>query len=133
MAMASQKKVKTVPCAYKTGRTLGSGTYAVVKEAQRIADGQRFACKIISKNLLRGREQMIRNEILAMKRVSQGHPNCVSLVDYFETLNNLYVVTELCTGGELFDRICERGSYFEKCVLPRLPACLCWDGSAPAP
>lgn len=108
------RRLRTVPCAYKTGRTLGSGTYAVVKEAQRIADGQRYACKIISKKLLHGRESMVRNEILAMKKVSQSNPNIVSLIDYFETLNNLYVVTELCSGGELFDRICERGSYFEK-------------------
>lgn len=57
---------------------------------------------------------MVRNEIAALKRVSQGHRSIVTLVDYFETMNNLYLVTDLCVGGELFDRICERGSYYEK-------------------
>ena len=57
---------------------------------------------------------MVRNEILALKKVSQGNKHIVTLVDYFETMNNLYLVTDLCTGGELFDRICERGNYYEK-------------------
>lgn len=105
---------QTVPCAYKTGRTLGQGTYAVVKEAVHIKTGQYYACKVISKKLMEGREHMVRNEIQALKRVSQGHRSIVTLVDYFETMNNLYLVTDLCVGGELFDRICERGSYYEK-------------------
>ncbi|PWY99357.1 putative calmodulin-dependent protein kinase type 1 [Testicularia cyperi] len=105
---------QTVPCAYKTGRTLGQGTYAVVKEAVHIKTGQYYACKVISKKLMEGREHMVRNEIAALKKVSQGHRSIVTLVDYFETMNNLYLVTDLCVGGELFDRICERGQYYEK-------------------
>jgi calcium/calmodulin-dependent protein kinase I len=42
-----------------------------------------------------------------------GHRNILTLVDYFETLNNIYLVTELALGGELFDRVCKKGSYFE--------------------
>lgn len=110
----SGNKPQTIPCAYKTGRTLGQGTYAVVKEAVHIETGKYYACKVISKRLMAGREHMVCNEISSLKRVSMGHRNIVSLVDYFETMNNLYLVTDLCQGGELFDRICERGSYYEK-------------------
>jgi len=42
-----------------------------------------------------------------------GHRNILTLVDYFETQNNLYLVTDLALGGELFDRICRKGSYYE--------------------
>lgn len=49
-----------------------------------------------------------------LKQISQGHPNIVTLWDYFETQNNLYLVTDLCQGGELFDRICAKGSYYER-------------------
>ncbi|EIE77846.1 hypothetical protein G6F46_002832 [Rhizopus delemar] len=104
----------TVPCKYKTGRVLGNGTYATVKEAMHIETGKYYAVKIINKKLMEGREHMIRNEINILKRISQGNKNILSLVDYFETLNNLYLVTDLASGGELFDRICEKGSYFEK-------------------
>jgi len=56
---------------------------------------------------------MVRNEIAVLKRVSMGHQNILTLVDYFETMNNLYLVTDLALGGELFDRICRKGSYYE--------------------
>jgi calcium/calmodulin-dependent protein kinase I len=38
--------------------------------------------------LMAGREHLIRNEIAVLKRISQGHPNIITLHDYFETLNN---------------------------------------------
>ncbi|CAD6580500.1 MAG: hypothetical protein CYPHOPRED_001239 [Cyphobasidiales sp. Tagirdzhanova-0007] len=69
-----------------------------------------------------GRESMVRNEIAVLKKISLGHPNVLTLIDYFETTNNLYLVTDLCTGGELFDRICAKGSYYERdaCHLVRI-------------
>ncbi|KAJ3097171.1 hypothetical protein HDU96_000489 [Phlyctochytrium bullatum] len=88
-------------CEYKTGKTLGQGSYATVKEAIQIRSGERFAVKVISKKLMQGREHMILNEIEILKKVSKGHKNIVTLHD-------------LCTGGELFDRICEKGSFYEE-------------------
>ncbi|KAJ8700896.1 Calcium/calmodulin-dependent protein kinase type I, variant 2 [Pleurotus ostreatus] len=103
----------TVPCQYRTGRTLGSGTYAIVKEAIHIKTGKYYACKVINKKLMEGREHMVRNEIAVLKRISSGHANVVTLHDYFETTHNLYLCFDLCTGGELFDRICAKGNYYE--------------------
>ncbi|KAJ3000202.1 hypothetical protein HDV02_000115 [Globomyces sp. JEL0801] len=94
-------------CEYKTGKTLGQGSYAVVKEAVKIKTGERFACKMISKKLMKGKEHMILNEIEVLKKISQGHKSIV-------TLHDLYLVLDLCTGGELFDRICETGHFYEK-------------------
>ncbi|KIK27218.1 hypothetical protein PISMIDRAFT_22187 [Pisolithus microcarpus 441] len=68
------------------GRTLGSGTYPVVEGAIRIKTGQCYACKVINKELMEGRELIIRNEIAVLKRISSGHLNIVTLHDYFENL-----------------------------------------------
>lgn len=102
------------PCRYKTGKTLGTGSYSVVKECVHIDTGRYYAAKVINKRLMSGREHMVRNEIAVLKRISMGHKNVLTLVDYFETMNNLYLVTDLALGGELFDRICRKGSYYEK-------------------
>ncbi|KAI9595472.1 kinase-like domain-containing protein [Syncephalis fuscata] len=113
MTESSQSNVVVVPCKYKTGRILGQGTYATVKEAVHIETGERYAVKVLNKKLMAGREQLIRNEITVLKRISLGHPNVLSLRDYFETQNNLYLVMDLASGGELLDRICQKGSYYE--------------------
>ncbi|KAI1812200.1 kinase-like domain-containing protein [Poronia punctata] len=101
------------PCRYKVGKTLGAGSYSVVKECVHIDTGRYYAAKVINKKLMAGREHMVRNEIAVLKKVSMGHLNILTLVDYFETMNNLYLVTDLALGGELFDRICRKGSYYE--------------------
>lgn len=56
----------------------------------------------------------LRNELDVMRRVD--HPNIIKLYDVFETSTELYIVMELCQGGELFDRIKsqENGAYSEK-------------------
>ncbi|BFZ56414.1 Calcium/calmodulin-dependent protein kinase type I [Savitreella phatthalungensis] len=105
--------ITVVPCKYKVGKTLGTGTYAVVKECVHTDTRRYYAAKIINKKLMHGREHMIRNEIAVLKRISQGHRHILTLVDFFETANNLYLITDLAFGGELFDRICKKGSYYE--------------------
>ncbi|KAI4111403.1 MAG: hypothetical protein LQ339_000602 [Xanthoria mediterranea] len=109
--MASQNgqaKPQIQPCRYKTGKTLGAGSYSVVKECVHIDTGRYYAAKVINKRMMAGREHMVRNEIAVLKKVSMGHQNILTLVDYFETMNN-----HLALGGELFDRICRKGSYYE--------------------
>ncbi|KAI5291536.1 hypothetical protein KEM52_000137 [Ascosphaera acerosa] len=110
---AASQQPRIQPCRYKTGKTLGAGSYSVVKECVHIDTGRYYAAKVINKRLMAGREHMVRNEIAILRRVSVGHRNILTLVDYFETMNNLYLVTDLALGGELFDRICRKGSYYE--------------------
>lgn len=44
----------------------------------------------------------------------RGHPNIITLYDVFEDRNNVHLIMDLCTGGELFDHIISSGSYTEK-------------------
>mmetsp|Transcript_18514 Transcript_18514/g.8641 ORF Transcript_18514/g.8641 Transcript_18514/m.8641 type:complete len:99 (+) Transcript_18514:186-482(+) len=41
------------------------------------------------------------------------HPNILKLYEFFVDDNCYYLVTELCTGGELFDRITNEGNMNE--------------------
>ena len=36
------------------------------------------------------------------------HPNILKVFEFYVDENNFYIVTELCTGGELFHRIVDR-------------------------
>ncbi|KAJ5508272.1 hypothetical protein N7527_010415 [Penicillium freii] len=96
---------------YKFGRTLGAGTYGIVREADA-TDGQKVAVKIILKKNVRGNEGMVHDELEMLQ--SLQHPHIVSFVDWFESKDKFYIVTQLATGGELFDRICEYGKFTEK-------------------
>lgn len=61
--MASQppagQRPQVQPCRYKTGKTLGAGSYSVVKECVHIDTGRYYAAKVINKRLMAGREHMV--------------------------------------------------------------------------
>ncbi|KAL2041333.1 hypothetical protein N7G274_005715 [Stereocaulon virgatum] len=95
---------------YRFGRTLGAGTYGIVREAE--CGAERFAIKIILKKNVKGNERMVYDEMVLLQRMK--HPNIVRFHDWFESKDKYYIVTQLATGGELFDRICEYGKFTEK-------------------
>ena len=53
----------------------------------------------------------IEDEVTIMKHVN--HPNCIAFHDMFESKEKIYIVMELLTGGELFDRIIAAGHFSE--------------------
>jgi serine/threonine protein kinase len=56
-----QQRPQVQPCRYKTGKTLGAGSYSVVKECVHIDTGRYYAAKVINKRLMAGREHMVRD------------------------------------------------------------------------
>lgn len=97
---------------YDIKNRLGTGSFATVKRAIRRSDQKAFAIKIIKKSKLNAEElAVVHDEVEIMHKIS--HENCVQLFEMFETSKKLYMVMELLTGGELFDRIVLKGSYSE--------------------
>ncbi|KAF4668452.1 hypothetical protein FOL46_001949 [Perkinsus olseni] len=91
-------------------KTLGQGTYGSVSKAVNKSTKVVRAIKTISRSHLKNVARF-RQEIAIMKMLD--HPNIVKLFETFEDAKNIYLVLELCTGGELFDRIIDQGYFTE--------------------
>jgi len=99
---------------YDLKQELGKGAFSVVHLAVDKKTGDRVAVKIIDKTQANAEadEKRLKNEVAILKKVR--HPSIIALIDIYETDANLYLVMELVTGGELFDKIVEKGQYTER-------------------
>uniref|UniRef100_A0AAQ5X0V5 Protein kinase domain-containing protein n=1 Tax=Amphiprion ocellaris TaxID=80972 RepID=A0AAQ5X0V5_AMPOC len=82
-----KKQVDDIKKIFDFKEVLGTGAFSEVVLAQEKLTGRMFAVKCIPKKALKGKESSIENEIAVLRKVS---------------------------GGELFDRIVEKGFYTEK-------------------
>eukprot|EP01007_Sphenomonas_quadrangularis_P000961 NODE_182_length_1900_cov_85.023231_g137_i0.p1 GENE.NODE_182_length_1900_cov_85.023231_g137_i0~~NODE_182_length_1900_cov_85.023231_g137_i0.p1 ORF type:complete len:331 (+),score=59.30 NODE_182_length_1900_cov_85.023231_g137_i0:60-1052(+) len=83
---------------------LGRGSFSSVRRATHKKTGQDVAVKIIDKNSIDVKVDSLKTEVKILMNVK--HPNIVDLMDVFEDDTHVYLVMELMTGGEFFDRIC---------------------------
>jgi calcium-dependent protein kinase len=83
-------------------KELGHGHYGVVRKCMDRETNEWYAIKSIRKAKV-SKIEVLKREIEILKEVK--HPNIIELIDVFEDSKYLHLVTELCTGGELFDRI----------------------------
>jgi len=98
---------------YDLGKEIGRGGFSVVVEGVSKKTGEKFAVKRIKKVMVEGDDiKLLRREIQIMKKVN--HCNILKLFEVFEDDEEFFLVMELVTGKELFDKIVERGQYSEK-------------------
>ena len=103
----------TVHDKYIMKKVLGTGQFAEVRLAEsRESPGSVYAIKIIDTKAFEGKEDSLENEMFILNRLK--HPNIVELYEVYHEDSKIYLVMECETGGELFDRIEEKGSYTEK-------------------
>lgn len=100
---------------YTLGRKLGQGQFGITYLCTEIATGIDYACKSITKRKLISREDVedVRREIQIMHHLA-GQKNIVMIKGAYEDPLYVHIVMELCSGGELFDRIIQRGHYSER-------------------
>ena len=110
--MPKKKKKKTVG-KYELGKLLGEGTFGKVQLGTDIETGEKVAVKILSKAKLQQQNMgsQIKKEISIMKLVN--HPNVCNLVEVLASSSKIFIVLELVTGGELFDKIVDAGKFSE--------------------
>lgn len=102
---------------YHIGKCIGSGAYGVVNRGIEKTTGQEVAIKILAK--IRGkltREktcEKLRKEIKLLTACQESR-NVVQFLGAFEDDSHVYLVTEICNGGNLEDLLEEDGPFNER-------------------
>ena len=108
MIQKNKKPIKDVYTLEKD--VLGTGSYGTVHKVTHLINNQTRACKKIPKKKIKNMERF-ETEVLILQTLD--HPNILKLYEYFEDDKNVYLVTEMCSGGELFDKIVQKESFEE--------------------
>ncbi|RHZ00422.1 hypothetical protein DYB31_008131 [Aphanomyces astaci] len=99
---------------YEIGKTLGEGTFGKVKYAVNTETDERVAIKVLDKDKIQKQNMgaQIKKEISIMKMVRNRH--VVVLKEVLASRTKIFIVLELITGGELFDKIVSEGRFNEE-------------------
>ena len=93
--------------------TLGEGAFGTVRKARDRSIGAMRAIKRIDKSKAFALDD-VRKEIEMLREMD--HPSIVRLYAAYEDDQSIYLVLELCEGGELFDRLIEETHLTEPAV-----------------
>ncbi|CAM9585489.1 unnamed protein product [Chrysoparadoxa australica] len=98
---------------YEIGKTIGEGTFGKVKMAVNTETGEKVAIKVLDKSIIQKQNMgaQVKREISIMKLVR--HNYVVQLKEVLASSSKIFLVCELITGGELFDRIVEKQRFKE--------------------
>ncbi|GAA6043697.1 hypothetical protein JCM8097_007484 [Rhodosporidiobolus ruineniae] len=99
---------------YSLGRVIGEGSFGKVRLGVHRLTGTRVAVKQVSKSLPGATTSdpssplsLLTRELHHHRRLR--HPHLLTLYELLATESSIYLITELCAGGELFDYLVEQG------------------------
>ncbi|KAJ3698120.1 hypothetical protein LUZ61_001825 [Rhynchospora tenuis] len=103
---------------YELGDEVGRGHFGytcAAKGKKGEMKGEEVAVKVIPKAKMTTAIAIedVRREVRILSSLT-GHKNLVQFYDAFEDEDNVYIVMELCKGGELLDRILSRGGKYSE-------------------
>uniref|UniRef100_A0A5B7B166 non-specific serine/threonine protein kinase n=1 Tax=Davidia involucrata TaxID=16924 RepID=A0A5B7B166_DAVIN len=103
---------------YELGEEVGRGHFGFTcsaKAKKGSMKGQDVAVKVIPKSKITTAIAIedVRREVKILRALT-GHKNLVQFYDAYEDDDNVYIVMELCKGGELLDRILSRGGKYSE-------------------
>lgn len=111
---------------YDPGIQIGEGTFGKVFKVQHKATGEYWAMKVVNREKAgHSAVTLLEREVNILKKVS--HENIISLNEVFETGKKMYLVMELCEGGELADALKLKKSYDEadtKVIVKKLASAI---------
>lgn len=86
-------------------RKLGAGCFGEVHLVTERSSGLTRCCKTINKDKAAVPVEQIEAEVEVLKTLD--HPNIIKIFEVYEDYNNLYIIQEVCEGGELLARVTE--------------------------
>ncbi|KAK3331950.1 kinase-like domain-containing protein [Cercophora scortea] len=96
-------------------RTIGDGAHALVYLATDVRTGQQVVCKVhnLNKRLQSYHQevQRVRQEAILLSYLD--HPNVLAIKSAFQSQGNMYIFTELATGGDLFSLLARYKEFTE--------------------
>ncbi|GMY19584.1 CDPK-related kinase 1-like isoform X2 [Fagus crenata] len=103
---------------YELGEEVGRGHFGFTcsaKAKKGSLKGQDVAVKVIPKSKMTTAIAIedVRREVKILRALT-GHKNLVQFYEAYEDDDNVYVVMELCKGGELLDKILSRGGKYSE-------------------
>ena len=98
-----------VTAKYDINALIGRGSFSRVVRVEHRITKQPYAIKMVDK--IQGKE-VCESELNVLRRVR--HQFVIRLIEVFESRDKIYMVMELATGGELFDRIIAKGNFTER-------------------
>lgn len=96
---------------------IGQGSYGKVFKVEHIKRKKFFALKIISKEKLNKsnfNETSYLKEIEILKKLD--HPHIIKIYEYLIDERNIYIITELCSNGDLYSLINKHGLLDNKLI-----------------
>ncbi|EKM77616.1 hypothetical protein AGABI1DRAFT_121991 [Agaricus bisporus var. burnettii JB137-S8] len=102
----SSSKIRVVGN-YTLGKVIGEGTYGKVRMGTHRLTSTRVAIKQIPKAM----SATLTREIHHHRQLH--HPHVAQMFEVIATESSIWIVTELCCGGELFDYLLEKGRLTE--------------------
>ncbi|OAF67627.1 hypothetical protein A3Q56_04643, partial [Intoshia linei] len=103
------QRSRTFDNVYDLNEELGAGATSKVYKCYDKLMKKHWAAKFILKTI---GKKAAKAEISILLKIN--HPNIVRLREVYETKKHIIMILEHVTGGELFDRIIEKGYYTEK-------------------
>eukprot|EP00929_Paragymnodinium_shiwhaense_P087239 TRINITY_DN47485_c0_g1_i1.p1 TRINITY_DN47485_c0_g1~~TRINITY_DN47485_c0_g1_i1.p1 ORF type:complete len:776 (-),score=288.95 TRINITY_DN47485_c0_g1_i1:311-2638(-) len=92
-------------------KRLGEGSFARVCKAHNRSTGAVRACKIICKSSKKAKNDLVWYEIAVMKMLD--HPNICKMFENFEDRCYIYIIQEICEGGEVYEALISKGHFSE--------------------
>ncbi|EDO16042.1 hypothetical protein Kpol_1067p14 [Vanderwaltozyma polyspora DSM 70294] len=125
---------------------LGDGHFSVVRRCKNVFTQEVYAMKIVDKATISNKTQLIKREIAVLQKIDRlirasesntatiasdegndgtgetifyGHHHVLQLFDFFETLENIILITQLCSPMDLYEKIVDNNVLnLKKQVIP---------------